>query len=185
MDPKFVPLYYLCSISGLIMVAGGIWLIYKEKIYIDKESNQVTEVETPIGTFKTNIPALVLFALGFVPLIYPIAHLNTSAQEVRISGDVDSDRNQVAVYAIVEVDTLHNGGAFTMGVPFMNNGIRHYRLLYITQNALEEQTISVDEMQAGKVQLPKKKISSPEGESLVPNTLLPVPAEFLPKGERQ
>jgi hypothetical protein len=72
LDIGFTPLYYLSSFAGLVMVAGGIWLLYKQKIYIDSESKQVIEVELPIGKFKTNLPVLVLFALGFVPLIYPL-----------------------------------------------------------------------------------------------------------------
>ncbi|MEA2599876.1 MAG: hypothetical protein QOF89_868 [Acidobacteriota bacterium] len=42
MDTNALPLYYLSSFAGLIMVVGGIWLIYKEKIYIDSESKQVS-----------------------------------------------------------------------------------------------------------------------------------------------
>jgi hypothetical protein len=98
MDPKIIPLYYLSSLAGLIMVAGGIWLLYKQKIYIDKESNQVTEIETPLGKFKTNVPALVLFALGFVPLIYPIVQSSGFAEEVRIMGNVKAGTFPVQVY---------------------------------------------------------------------------------------
>ena len=35
MDPNVVPLYYLSSLVGLVMVAGAIWWIHREKIYID------------------------------------------------------------------------------------------------------------------------------------------------------
>ena len=52
-----IPLYYLCSVAGLVMVVGGIWLIYKEKIFIDRETKQITEIEIPGGwKFRTNIP---------------------------------------------------------------------------------------------------------------------------------
>src|SRR5215813_1014704 len=87
-EASLVPLLYLCSLAGFSMVVGGIWLIYKEKIYIDRESKQVTEVKTPLGSFKTNIPALVLFALGFVPLIYPIVKSTELASEVKIIGKI-------------------------------------------------------------------------------------------------
>ena len=34
-----------------------IWLIYKEKIFIDRETKQITEIEIPGGwKFRTNIP---------------------------------------------------------------------------------------------------------------------------------
>jgi hypothetical protein len=35
MDPNVVPLYYLSSLVGLVMVVGAIWLIHREKVYID------------------------------------------------------------------------------------------------------------------------------------------------------
>lgn len=39
MDPILVPLYYLSSLVGLFMVAGGIWLIHREKTYVDSVRN--------------------------------------------------------------------------------------------------------------------------------------------------
>ena len=49
-------LYYLCSGAGLLMVVGGIWLIYKQRIYIDRETNQITEIKTPLGSVGPFIP---------------------------------------------------------------------------------------------------------------------------------
>ncbi len=49
MDTNVIPLYYLSSFAGLVMVVGGIWLIYKQKICIDSESKQVTEIyQSPV-----------------------------------------------------------------------------------------------------------------------------------------
>ena len=31
-------LYLLTAVSGFVMVVGGMWLIYKEKIYFDSQS---------------------------------------------------------------------------------------------------------------------------------------------------
>ena len=49
LDSSVIPPYYLSSFVGLVMVVGGIWLLYKEKIYIDSEWKQVAAIETPIG----------------------------------------------------------------------------------------------------------------------------------------
>ena len=40
MEPSLVPIYYLSSLVGLVMVAGGSWLIHREKIYIDSVRNR-------------------------------------------------------------------------------------------------------------------------------------------------
>lgn len=86
------------------MVVVGIWLIYQQKIYIDAESKQVTEIETPIGKFRTNLPALVLFAFGFVPLVYPIVQAKSFAQKLETCGDMEAGAFPVNVYAIVKLD---------------------------------------------------------------------------------
>jgi hypothetical protein len=61
MDAR-IALYYMCSTAGLVMIGGGIWLNYKQKIYIDREWKRPVEINTPRGNFKSNYPALVVFA---------------------------------------------------------------------------------------------------------------------------
>jgi len=36
---NYMVLYYICEGAGLLMVVGGIWLIYKEKIFLDSQTN--------------------------------------------------------------------------------------------------------------------------------------------------
>ena len=178
MDTKFILLFYLCSLSGLIMVVGGIWLIYKEKIYIDKESKQVTEIETPIGKFKTNIPALVLFALGFVPLIYPIVKISEFSKEiskqVRIVGNVKSNVHPVQVYAVLEADSLMQDRVFSLVVPNLS---KDYKIVYIAKDVVFEDLAEFQNKKGEEIKLPAKEMtieSSQNFESNVP----PVPSEF-------
>ncbi|MFY9608534.1 MAG: hypothetical protein WAU45_07955 [Blastocatellia bacterium] len=178
MDPRIVPLYYLCSIAGVVMVVGGIWLIYKQKIYIDSESKQVTEIETPIGKFKTNLPALVLFALGFFPLIYPIVQAKSFAQKLQICGEVEADTFPVNVYAIVKLDSLRNSRSFKLPVPFLEGVTEDYLVLYVSQNILDEQSAVIGQNRGGEIHLEKIKISAGMSEKLKPNPLPPVPDEF-------
>jgi hypothetical protein len=49
MDPR-IALYCVSAGAGLSMIVGGIWLIYKEKIYIDQESKQPIETKSPLGS---------------------------------------------------------------------------------------------------------------------------------------
>lgn len=115
-DPR-IWLYFVSSLTGVIMVIGGIWLIYKEKIYLDAESKQPIEISTPIGGFKNNYPALTLFALGFFPLIYPIYTINNLSdyarvETVRIKGLVDAHTYPVLIYASVDQDARTAKGDF-------------------------------------------------------------------------
>lgn len=77
MDARIV-LFYLVAVGGFVMVVGGMWLILKEKIYIDRESKQQIAIKLPGGwSFQSNYPALALFVLGFIPLIYPLQQVYT------------------------------------------------------------------------------------------------------------
>ncbi len=178
MDPRIIPLYYLSSLAGLIMVAGGIWLIYKEKIYIDQESKQVTEIETPIGKFKTNVPALVLFALGFVPLIYPIVKSAGFAEEIRIQGNVKASTFPVQVYAVIKSDSLLQNRDFSLEVPVVEGSDGEYKILYIAGSMVLEDRADLRKTQDGKIQLPDKELLVSAKERFEPAAVAPVPPEF-------
>jgi hypothetical protein len=130
MEPNIIPLYYPCSLAGLIMVAGGIWLLYKQKIYIDRETKEVTEIDTPVGKFKTNVPALVLFALGFVPLIYPIVQSAKVAKEIEFRGNVRGNAFPVQVYAVIRSDSLLGPRDFILRVPIVKQDGDDYKIVY-------------------------------------------------------
>lgn len=137
MDARIV-LYYICSMTGFVMVAGGIWLIYKEKIYIDRESKQPIEIQSPLGSFKSNYPALALFVLGFFPLVYPIYALQNltdfvPVETVRIRGLVQANAHPVLVYAARAEDSLSADGDFLVPVPFIGTG-DDYKILLVVNN---------------------------------------------------
>jgi len=178
MEYKVMVLYYLSSIAGFIMVAGGIWLIYKQKIYIDRESNQVTEIETPVGKFKTNIPALVLFALGFFPLIYPIVRIERFREEVPIKGSLKADAFPVMIYAVSGSDTLLEAGDYSLQVPLSGGTTSEYKILYVAGNNIVEARANLKKIENGEVVLPAKEISAGGVPSFKPNALPPVPSEF-------
>jgi len=134
-DPR-IWLYFLSALTGMIMVVGGIWLIYKEKIYIDAESKQPIEISTPIGGFKNNYPALTLFALGFFPLIYPIYTINNLStyapvQTVRIKGLVDAHSYPALIYASIDQDARNAKGDFEIRVPLVGTNQKDLKMLLV------------------------------------------------------
>jgi hypothetical protein len=135
MDPR-IALYYLTSLAGLVMVVGGIWLIYKEKIYIDRESKEPIEIESPLGKFKSNYPALALFALGFFPLWYSLHAINNmdifvKVEQVGIHGPIEASTYPVLVYAVRAHDSLNAKREFSVRVPYLGKGEDDYKLLLI------------------------------------------------------
>ncbi|MDI3290924.1 hypothetical protein [Polyangium sp. 15x6] len=162
MDPAIVPLFYLSSFSGAIMVIGGIVMLYKQKIYIDRETKQVAEVQTPVGTFKTNIPALTLFALGFVPLIYPIWRNAELSRPLRIQGAVQYDNTSIDVYAVVNTETIRGGSKFRLVVPSLDRDRGEYKVLFIKDATLvNTEFIDPKNFRNGEYELPKVLIDFP------------------------
>jgi hypothetical protein len=161
-DNNILPLYYLSSLAGLVMVVGGIWLLYSQKIYIDSQSKEVTEVEIPmIGKFRTNVPALVLFTLGFIPLIYPVFQLAGMAKEVKIRGNVKANAHPILIYAVTSSDSVTQDGSFSIKVPLLGNA-SDYKILYLVGNTTDQVTVDMNTQQSGVIDLKDKVITLPE-----------------------
>ena len=176
-DPQIIPLLYLCSFAGFIMVAGGIFLLYKEKIYIDRETKQITSIETPIGKFKTNAPALALFALGFVPLVYPIYLTKEQGKMVYISGELSSTKYPVNVYAVVESESLLNDGSYRLMVPAKREKGK-YKLIFYSNNIFIEDTADFSGAVKGEIKIGKKNITVPTTSASFKKDIIEVPSEF-------
>ena len=144
MDPR-IALYYVSAAAGLVMIVGGIWLIYKEKIYLDRESKQPIEIQSPLGSFKSNYPALTLFVLGFFPLVYPMYAINNLSdyvrvETVRIKGLVAANAYPVLVYAARAQDTLNSDGEFQVPVPFLGRDQDDYKILLVVNGHVLDET---------------------------------------------
>lgn len=137
-------LFLLCSVAGLIMVVGSLFLLWRGRIYLDHEGKQVTQIELPMGIkFSSQYPVLVMFFLGVVLLIYPPYHAGHSYHDpnlcpdktlhskafpemVKVSSNIYSPI-PIDVYAVVGwQDKVRN--TVIMEVPFRSNGL--YRLIY-------------------------------------------------------
>ena len=139
-----VVLYYFVALAGFVMVVGGMWLLYREKIYLDQESKKPISVETPLGKFTSNYPALALFALGFVPLIYPIYSINSltdyvKVEEVNIRGLAQGPADAAFVYATRASDVPSKSGDFRLTVPFLDRDQNDYKLLLIVNGRVQDQ----------------------------------------------
>ncbi len=174
-----IPLYYFCSFAGLVMVVGGIWLVYKEKIVIDRESKQVTEIETPLGKFKTNLPALVLFALGFVPLIFPIVRSVGYSTEMRIQCRVTSGAHPVTIYAVVTKDVLQGDGVYNLHVPAPFGRPADYRVMYVVSGETNsEDLVDASTQQNGTVTMHDTSLKLGGAKEYAPGEVETLPDDF-------
>jgi hypothetical protein len=157
MDSRMV-LYFLIAVAGFVMVVGGMWLIYKQRIYFDRESGQPITVELP-GNFKftSNYPALALFALGFLPLIYPVHELPKLDQFKRVksvqirgvirAGDgrklVQPNVSTVVYAAEVPAHPLmRSEEEFSLGVPVISGKGEYQVMLVVNGHVVDYQKAS-------------------------------------------
>ena len=151
-------LFFLISVAGFVMVVGGMWLIYKQKIYIDRESGQPITVELP-GNFKltSNYPALTLFALGFIPLIYPVHDLPILDQykkvnSAEVQGVIQSARNPLppgaaVVYAaqIPPYPLEKAGEQFSLHVPVISGKGEYEMMLVVNGHVVDYRKASASD----------------------------------------
>jgi hypothetical protein len=157
MDSRMV-LFFLSTIAGFVMIVGGMWLVYKQKIYIDRESQQPIKVELPGNfSFSSNYPALTLFVLGFFPLAYPFHELPLLTQyklvkDVHIRGLIHSD----GVHELVQPDVatvvyaarlpayplVRSGEEFSLGVPVIDGTEEYEVMLVVNGHVLDYQKAS-------------------------------------------
>ncbi len=84
------------GISTLAIVLGFVALL-KQKVYIDSNTNQPTEVDIPVvGKLKTNYPSLVFVFLGFCSLLYVFYHSKPKEKvEWTVNGRLVDPQNQI------------------------------------------------------------------------------------------
>lgn len=162
MDPRMI-FFFMTEFAGFVMVVGGMWLIYKQKIYIDKESSQPIEVKLPGNiTLKSNYPALALFVLGFFPLIYPFHEL-TQLQEyqrvvtVKLTGMPKTSIYPALVYAsVTPYPVTQDGDSFSVPVPFIGlHSQQEYKVLLIANDqVLDRKTVTQDLVQSSHGDIP-------------------------------
>lgn len=176
---NYFALYYICAGAGALMMAGGIWLIYKQKIYLSAETNEVLQVELPLlGKFKTNVPSLGLFIIGAVLLAYPIHALST--QYLRVEQLVSSDDHPVTVYVAVQTRSLQRDGKLIVRVPVLNSSDYEPELIYLAGSFSDQAALDLSKQEKGILKLSPKELQY-KGSSAIENVqpdIQPPPATF-------
>jgi hypothetical protein len=139
------PLFLLCSLAGVLLVLGSLYLLWKG--VIDFRSGEgTTEMElTGVGTIKTPVPALVMFVLGVFLVVFPVYkspelcpdlafHKNKPLQIVKLRGKV-ATAARVEVDAVVDAQEASASNDFVLSVPYVEN--RRYVVRYLNTGGSE------------------------------------------------
>jgi hypothetical protein len=135
------------------------YLIYKEKIYLDRETKAPIEVETPLGKFKTNVPALVLFFFGFVFLTTPVYKLWNFNKNIKVTGSLKSTKHPIDIFAVVETESIPRDGRFAIGVPALFDQSKEYKIIYSLGNIIvDHDPVKLKNAKGDEVDLGKKNL---------------------------
>ncbi|HEU0144062.1 MAG TPA: hypothetical protein VFQ47_04690 [Nitrososphaera sp.] len=131
-------LFLLCSVAGMVMVLGSLFLLWQGRIYLDTEGKTVSEISLPLGIkFGTQFPVLIMFLFGVFMLIFPVyyaknicpnlpLHAKTFPEMVKVSGRVKT-LTPIDVYAVIAEQPMTNNDVI-FNLPFVKNA--PYRIMY-------------------------------------------------------
>jgi hypothetical protein len=128
-----------CSLAGLIMVIGSLYLLWKGRIGLNRETKSSTKFKLPGGfEMETPVAGLIMFVLGvlmlFIPIHYnpklcadPGFHKKQPLEMVDLRGKVSTDTN-IEVYAIVDEQKANADQTIALSVPYLAD--RRYVVRY-------------------------------------------------------
>lgn len=167
------------------MVVGGLWLLGKQKIYLDHETKEPVQVELPGGLrLRANSPALALFLVGFIPLLFPVYKLDLKkyphVETANLIGDFAPQEQMIVVYAAMAQDSI-NPSERTFKIPahFMADmeSIEYKVLLLADKNVVSEGRAALqDRDSSGNITVKLTPIVFPK--PYKPGEIGPVPADF-------
>lgn len=155
-------LLLVCAGAGVMMIAGGIWLIYREKILLDSVTKVPLYVELPFfGKMRTNAPSLALFVLGLVALVYPIRVGSARTPTLTVRQKITSTSYPVEVYGVVVSTHIPSPGGFDLPLPVLP---KEYdpRLVYQAGTFTNFETIHPADQRGGIIQLDDRNIQPPK-----------------------
>ena len=130
----------LCSLGGLMMLAGSLYLLWKGRINMNKEGRSPTKIKLPGGfEMETPVAGLVMFVLGvfmlFVPIYYSpkmcrdlTFHDKKPLEMVELRGKVSTDTD-VEVYVVVDEQRANAEQTISLSVPLLSD--RRYVVRYM------------------------------------------------------
>ena len=132
------PLFLLCSLAGMLLVAGSLYLLRKG--IIDFKSGQgMTKMKVGGAAIETPVPAVAMFVLGVVMVVFPVykspelcpdpgLHAHGPLQLVKVRGTV-ATAARVEVDAVVDAQEASATNDFVLSVPYVAN--RRYVVRYL------------------------------------------------------
>ncbi len=150
-------LFLVAQAAGILMICGAIWLLFREKIFIDSQTKQVLYVELPFfGKIRTNAPSFALFVLGLVAVLYPPYTART--RYLKVHQYISSNNHPIVVYAVVRQNVQQNDGEFFLSLPVLSDEDYDPQLVYVAGPITNAITIDLSKQKDGMIQLVPQSI---------------------------
>ncbi len=159
----------LSSLSGLLITLGGIWLLYKKKIYIDSTTGRPTVIELPFMIkISANLPVLLFFGIGVSLLIFPIYRSTKAPPRVAISGSLEGNALPIDVYAVVASEKIVSPGRYIIRLSGVSPEVGECKIIYLSGNGklIAQDFVAID---GNDIALQPKIISLPGGQNSEPS----------------
>jgi hypothetical protein len=145
-----LPILYICAIAGFLIIAASFFLLWKRRIFLDRATKKVTEIELPFGIrAKSQAPVLILILIGGVLLMYSATEVLKFGEEVTVDGQVKGSATSIELYASVASQSLPQSGAFSLPLP-VTHPARKYMLLYAVDGNLIQHQIVDPAVESGR-----------------------------------
>ncbi|MDQ5844000.1 MAG: hypothetical protein M3539_01735 [Acidobacteriota bacterium] len=134
-------LLLLCSLAGLIMVIGSLYLLWRGRIDLRDETKGSTKFKFLGFEMETPVAGLIMFVMGVVMLYIPIYyspkmcvdlafHQKKPLEMVDLRGKVSTDTN-IKVFAIVDEQEANADQTIALSVPYLVD--RRYVVRYFNK----------------------------------------------------
>lgn len=131
-----LPILYICAVGGLVIIVASFLLLWKRRIFLDKVTKKVTEIELPFGIkAKSHTPVILLMLIGGGLMMFSAVEVRKFGEEVTVDGNVSGSGASVELFASVASQSLPRGGQFSIPLP-VTHPSRKYTLLYAVDGAL-------------------------------------------------
>jgi len=125
-----LPILYICAIGGFLIIAASLFLLWKRRIFLDRTTKEVTEIELPMGIkVKSQAPVILIILIGGALMMFSVVEVQKFAEEITINGQVSGSHTSVELYASVASQALPRGGKFSLPLP-VTHPSRTYTVLY-------------------------------------------------------
>ena len=146
-----------CQITGIVMIVGALFLIFKEKVYLDAATKEMMYVELPkLGRLKTNAPILAVIVLGLVAVLYPV-HLDHTTY-ITVRGHVESNSHPVSVYAVAGQATSGNNDTLIISIPQLASKDYQPHIVFRVGSAFDDEIIDLKKVKDGVIELDPVKL---------------------------